>query len=213
MPKNGKPGTPSGGPIRGLKRPTVPKKLTPELIEEAAEILADGGSFRDACVERWNISYNTFANWLKEPNPVGLILELQVRLGQAALSHWQEMMPKLERAAAEAATETRTVEKVKLTKLYGFTNEIKSALLEIGGEELLEEMAQCAVVIKEEKEILKVLPDGNLALRILKEQERKDEKAAAELAKKAGADGMGQTIVVKRKPGSPGVQPKTESEK
>lgn len=209
--KAGKPGggTPMGGPIRSLKRPLNPKKLTVEVMDRLVQAVRDGDDLRAVCKEL-NISYNTFANWLKEPNPVGLVLQLQVTLGRVALSKWQEAKPKLEAAAEQAATETRIEETVTVTRLIGFNKEITSTLLEIGGEELIEEFAACLVVLKEEKRSRTILPDGSLALRILKEQERRDEKEAAEIQKAAGADGTGRTVVVRRKPGSPGVQPKED---
>ncbi len=159
---------------------------------------------RNVCKEL-NIAYNSLVNWLKEPNPVGLVLDLQVAVNQSRLSHWQEMKPKLELSAEQQATEVRTIETVKRTRLIAFPKEITATLMEIGGDELVEEFASAAVVIKEEKTIQQLPPDGGLALRILKEQEKRDEKEAKAIQDAAGPDGSGEIVLVRRKPGSPGV--------
>ena len=197
-------GTPAGGPIRRLKRPMNPKKLTPEVLKRIVQGVADQENMRSVCKEV-NISYNTLVNWLKEPNPIGLVLDLQVAVKQTSLSHWQEMKPKLELSAEQQATQERVIEKVERTRLIGFPKEITAKLMEIGGDELVEEFAQCAVVILEKKTMTTVLPDGGLALRILKEQERRDEKEQEAIHKAAGPEGTGENVIIERTANSPGV--------
>ena len=197
-------GTPSGGPIRSLKRPMNPKKLTPAVLKRLVQAVANRENLRNVCKEL-NIAYNTFVNWLKEPNPIGLVLDLQVALKQTSLSQWQEAKPKLELSAEQQATETRVIETVERTRLIGFPKEITATLMEIGGEELVEEFAQCATVILEKKTIKTVLPDGGLALRILKEQERRDEKEAEAIQKAAGPDGTGQIPIITKTSNAPDV--------
>ena len=200
--RRGGKGSRSGGPLRDLKRPMNPKKLTPELIEAAAEVVREGRSISGAC-EEWNISLNTFKKWLKEPNPVGLVLELQMRLNQVTLSEWQESKIELDRAALEAATETRVKKKVVIRELFGMSEKVLERLEEIGDPKLIDEFAQCNVLLERETTIEEVLPDGNLALRIVKEQERRDEKEAERLNQKAKQ--TQKVVVAKRRVGAPGV--------
>ena len=204
--KAGKPGggSPTGGPIRSLKRPMNPKKLTPEVLKRLVEAVRNYENLKNVCKEL-NIAYNTFVNWVKEPNPIGLVLDLQIALKQTSMSHWQETKPLLERAAVEQATKSRKTVRVETTRVVGLPKEVKISLMELGGDELIEKFEGMAEVILQKTTVTETPPDGGLALRILKEQERRDEKEAKAIHDAAGPEGTGEMVIIKKTSNAPDV--------